>query len=155
MCSSWCGKKWCWSDLICCSTATIPILVLLGSFLLILSKILFACAPCASWHCCAVRAACTAKIQYFCDSKLDLMRLLKLISSKNRLLAGTSSGARPASNFSYKAISSAFLLWRYPFLLSRREKLRNIHWECVMWRIFEMNCLAQSALLRKLLDIAK
>ncbi len=36
-----------------------------------------------------------------------------------------------------------------------REKLRNIHWECVMWRIFEINCLAQLAPLMKLLDIAK
>ena len=64
------------------------------------------------WRRCAVGAAFIAKIQYFCDSKLDLLRLLKLISSKNWLLAGTSSGASPASNSSSRAISSAFFLWR-------------------------------------------
>jgi hypothetical protein len=115
----------------------------------------FCLHPLARWRRCVVRAAYIAKIQYFCDSKLDWMRLLKLISSENRLLAGTSSGASPARDSSSRAISSALLLWREPFLLSWREKLRNIHWECVMWRIFEMNCFAQSALLRKLLVIAK
>ncbi len=155
MCSSRHGKKWRWSDLICCSTATIPILVLLGSFLFTLSINLFAHAPRARWRRCAVRAAYIAKIQYCCISTLDLLRSLKLISSKNRLSAETSSSASPASNSSLRAILSAFFLWRYPFLLSWSEKLQNIHWECVMWRIFEINCLAQSAPLMKLLDIAK
>ncbi len=139
-----------------CSTATIPILVLLGSFLFTLSIILFARTPRARWCCCAVRAVFIVKIQYFCVSTLDLLRSLKLISSKNWLSAGTSSGASPASDSSSRAISSAFFLWRYQFLLSWREKLWNIHWECVMWRIFEKNCLAQKlAPLMMLLDIAK
>ena len=112
VCSSWRGREWRWSDLICCSTATIPSLVLLGSFLFTLSIILFARAPHANWRRCAVRAAFIAKIQYFCESTLDLLRSLKLISSKNRLSAGTSSGASPASNSSSRAISSTFFLWR-------------------------------------------
>ena len=43
---------------------------------------------------------------------LDLLRSIKLISSKNRLSAGTSSGASPASDSSSRAISSTFFLWR-------------------------------------------
>ena len=77
-------------------------MVLLGSFLVTSSVIviLFAHAPRASWHHCVVRAACIAKIQYFCDSTLDLLSMLKIISSKHQLSAGTSSGASPASNSS-------------------------------------------------------
>jgi len=62
VCSSWRGREWRWSELICCSTATIPSLVLLGSFLFTLSVILFARAPHADWRRCAVRAAFIAKI---------------------------------------------------------------------------------------------
>ncbi len=141
VCSSWRGRKWRWSDLICCSTATISIFVLLGSFLFTLSSILLDLAPCALWHRCAVRAAFIARFQYCCVSTLELLRSLKLISSRNLLSAGTSSGAILASDSSSAAISSAFFLRRYPCLLSWREKLRNIHWEWVMWRIFEINCL--------------
>ena len=54
-------------------------LVLLRSFLFTLSVVLFARAPFSNWCCCAVRAAFIAKIQYCCDSTLDLLRSLKLI----------------------------------------------------------------------------
>ena len=43
----------------------------------------------------------------------DLENSLKLISSKNQLLAGTSSRAISVSNSSLRAISSAFFLWGY------------------------------------------
>ncbi len=120
-----------------------------------LSSILLDLAPCALWRRCAVRAVFIARIQYCCVSTFELLRSLKLISSRNLLSAGTSSGAIPASDSSSAAISSAFFLRRYPCLLSWMEKLQNIHWEWVMWRIFEINYLAQSAPLRKLPDIAR
>ncbi len=82
VCSSCRGIEWQRSDLICCSTATIPNFFWLGSFWLTLSLIRLAQAPRASCHCWAVNVAFTAWIQYFCDSMWDLVRLLKLISSK-------------------------------------------------------------------------
>ena len=119
VCSSWRDRRWRWSDLICCSTATIPSLVLLGSFLFTLSVVLFARAPFSNWRCCAVRAAFIAKIQYCCDSTLDLLRSLKLISSRNRLSAGTSSG------------TSFFLSWHSwisAYLYSGPAEARVLFW---------------------------
>jgi hypothetical protein len=57
----------------------------------------------ADWHCCVVSAASTAKIQYFCDLMWNLKSLLKLVSNKNWLSAGTSSGAIPARDSSLTA----------------------------------------------------
>ncbi len=71
---------------------------------------LLAQAPNANWHCIAVSAAFTAKIQYFCDLMWNLESSLKLIYNKNQLSAGTSSGAIPARDLSSSIISSEFLL---------------------------------------------
>ncbi len=73
-----------------------------------LSLTCLAQAPNADWHCFAVRVAFTAWIQYFCDLVWNLENLLNLISNKNQLSAGMSSGAVPARSSSSSIISSDF-----------------------------------------------
>ncbi len=124
-------------------------------FLLTLFLTSLARAPNASWCCFAASAAVTAKIQSFYDSMWNLESSLKLISNKNWLFAGTSSGAVPARDLSSSIISCDFSSWRYLLILLCRGMFQKIHWECVTCRSFEMNHFVQWAPLRLLLDMAK
>ncbi len=100
------------SFLICCSIATKPSFLQLGIFVFILLCICLALAPWACSRFWAARVAWTAIVQYFRVSIWNFHSLVKLISSKNLLPSGTSSGAKSANDsISFKIVVAVFL-WR-------------------------------------------
>ena len=134
---------------ICCSMLMIPSFFLLDILALIFCLACLAfLAPLANSSFWAVWAVFTANIQYFCSSIWNPDSYVKLISRRKQLSLATSLGAS-LDNVSISCmISMAFIAWRYPCHLSWREMFLLIHWECVIWSNFKMNCLVQASLLR-------
>ena len=132
----------------CISIAVMPSLVLLGSLRLTLCLIRLARLPAAAVCWPAVIAASSAIIQYCWFLMWDLVRSPKLISSRNLLSSGTSSGGVSASSSIVRQMSSNFFLCRYPQSLLCSVKFRYIHYEWVMWRSLVISDLVQLEPLR-------
>ena len=94
------------SFLICCSMATIPSFFLLAILALTFCLACLTCAPLARCSSCAIRAAFTVIVQYFWVSIWNLVSLVKLISRREQLALGTSSGAKLI-----ETLCPAWFLW--------------------------------------------
>ena len=107
-----------WSRLIYISTTVIPSFVLLGILRLTLCLIRLALLPAAAVLRPAVIPTCMAITQYCWFSIWDLVRLPKVISRRNLLSSGASSGDVSANSSMVSRMSSKFFLCRYPQSLS-------------------------------------
>ncbi len=145
---SWLGGQCILLVLICYLMAIMPSFFLLGILAFSFQQIRFVLAPLAASRSWVLSTDLTARVQYFCVLIWELMSIVKLISSRNWLLVGTSSGVSLESLLIFFSNPSNCLLWRYPWCLSWRGMFLHIHCECVIWRILLINCLVQSEPLR-------
>jgi hypothetical protein len=107
--------------------AVTPSFFLLGIFLFTFWRTRLRRAPHCRSSCWAVKAAFIARVQYCWVSRQDVVSSVKVTSTKNQQLSGTSLGLSSERLAISCSRSSDCLFRKYPWCLSCKEMFRYIH----------------------------